>query len=86
VLTWEGHELFIDERPNLPEPRTPRQANVRVMVADVHSYWRRALTMGAAVLAAIDDREYGLRDFTILDPDGFGIRLGSRNLAAWSST
>jgi hypothetical protein len=35
--------------------------------------------MSATVLASIADREYGLRDFTILDPDGFlGIRFGSR--------
>jgi catechol 2,3-dioxygenase-like lactoylglutathione lyase family enzyme len=77
VLTWEGHELFLDERPRLPEPRTVPQANVRVMVADVNTYWERALDMRAEVLAPIDDREYGLRDFTILDPDGFGIRFGS---------
>ena len=34
--------------------------------------------MGAPVLAPIADREYGLRDFTILDPDGFGVRFGAR--------
>jgi catechol 2,3-dioxygenase-like lactoylglutathione lyase family enzyme len=77
VLTWEGHELFLDARPDLPTPPIAPQANVRVMVADVDSYWQRASNMGAAVLALIDDREYGLRDFTILDPDGFGIRFGS---------
>jgi catechol 2,3-dioxygenase-like lactoylglutathione lyase family enzyme len=78
VLTWEGHALFLDERPDLPEPPSLPRANVRVMVADVDAHWRRALSMGAAVLAPIADREYGLRDFTILDPDGFGIRFGSR--------
>jgi len=78
VLTWEGHELFLDERPDLPEPRTLPQANIRVMVADVDTYWDRALAMGAAMLASIADRDYGLRDFTIPDPDGFGIRFGSR--------
>ena len=77
VLTWEGHELFIDERPDLPEPPSMPQANVRVMVADVNAYWQRALGMGAGVLAPIADREYGLRDFTILDPDG-GSRAGKR--------
>jgi catechol 2,3-dioxygenase-like lactoylglutathione lyase family enzyme len=77
VLTWEGHELFLDERPNFPVPTSVPQANVRVMVADVDAYWNRAVAIGAAVLAPIGDREYGLRDFTILDPDGFGIRFGS---------
>jgi catechol 2,3-dioxygenase-like lactoylglutathione lyase family enzyme len=77
VLTWEGHELFLDERSDLPPSGRP-QANVRVMVADVDAYWQRARSMGAAVLVELDNREYGLRDFTILDPDGFGIRFGSR--------
>jgi catechol 2,3-dioxygenase-like lactoylglutathione lyase family enzyme len=77
VLTWEGHELFLDERPNLSASITP-QANVRVMVSDVDACWDRARGMNATVLASIADREYGLRDFTILDPDGFGIRFGSR--------
>jgi uncharacterized glyoxalase superfamily protein PhnB len=48
------------------------------MVADVDAYWQRASAMNAPILVPIDDREYGLRDFTILDPDGFGIRFGSR--------
>ena len=77
VLSWESHELFINERPDLPMPPPVPQANVRGMVADVDAYWSRASRIGAAVLAPIDDHEYGLRDFTILDPDGFGIRFGS---------
>jgi catechol 2,3-dioxygenase-like lactoylglutathione lyase family enzyme len=78
VLTWEGHELFLDQRSGLPTPPSVPQANVRVMVADVDAYWSRAQAMGAQVLAPIADRDYGLRDFTILDPDGFGLRFGSR--------
>jgi hypothetical protein len=77
VLTWEGHQLFLDERPDRPVPSSVPQANVRVMVADVDACWHRALGMDASVLTPIGDREYGLRDFTILDPDGFGIRFAS---------
>jgi catechol 2,3-dioxygenase-like lactoylglutathione lyase family enzyme len=77
VLTWEGHELFLDQRAELPAPPSFPQANVRVMVADVDAYWRRARDMAAQVLAPIEDRDYGLRDFTIVDPDGFGLRFGS---------
>jgi catechol 2,3-dioxygenase-like lactoylglutathione lyase family enzyme len=77
VLTWEGHELFLDQRADLPAPSAVPQANVRVMVADVDAYWHRARDAAAQVLAPIVDRVYGLRDFTILDPDGFGLRFGS---------
>jgi len=78
VLTWEGHELFLDERSGLTTPPSMPQANVRVMVTDVDAYWARAQAIGAHVLAPIADRDYGLRDFTILDSDGFGLRFGSR--------
>ena len=38
------------------------------MVPDVDRYWALAQTLDARVLAPIADRDYGLRDFTILDP------------------
>jgi catechol 2,3-dioxygenase-like lactoylglutathione lyase family enzyme len=77
AVTWEGHRFFLDERPH-HEPPPATQANVRVMVPDVDTWWRRATGMGARVLAPIADRDYGLRDFTIADPDGFGIRFATR--------
>jgi catechol 2,3-dioxygenase-like lactoylglutathione lyase family enzyme len=77
ALAWEGHQFFLDERPSYEPPPSP-QANVRVMVPDVDAWWRRVANMGARVLAPIADREYGLRDFTIADPDGFGIRFATR--------
>ena len=86
VLTWEGHQLFLDQRADLPAPPALPQANVRVMVADVDAYWRRAQDMGAQVLTPIADRDYGLRDFTILDPDGFGLRFGSPSLIPSAAT
>lgn len=78
TLTWEGHQLYLDERPDLPPSVGHPQANVRIMVPDVDAYWARAQTLGAPILAPIADRDYGLRDFTILDPDGFGLRFGTR--------
>ena len=78
VLAWEGHRLFLDERRDLPPPPERARANVRVMVPDVDRCWEQARAIGAPVLAPIDDRDYGLRDFTVADPDGFGVRFGSR--------
>ncbi len=78
TLTWEGHRLFLDERREMPPPPEHPQANMRVMVADVDQYWARAQAINARVLAPIADRDYGLRDFTIMDPDGFGVRFGTR--------
>jgi catechol 2,3-dioxygenase-like lactoylglutathione lyase family enzyme len=77
VLAWDECELFLHELPDLPEPPDHPRVNVRVMVPDVDRYWELAHQIGAVVLEPIADRHYGLRDFTILDPDGFGVRFGS---------
>jgi catechol 2,3-dioxygenase-like lactoylglutathione lyase family enzyme len=77
-LAWEGCLLYLDERRDLPSPPAYPQANVRVMVPDVDRYWIIVQAMNAPVLAPIADRDYGLRDFTVLDPDGFGVRFGTR--------
>jgi catechol 2,3-dioxygenase-like lactoylglutathione lyase family enzyme len=83
-LTWEEHRLFLAELSAFreaaaeaaPRPKFPR-ANVRVMVPDVDACWAKAQALGAEVILPIADRYYGLRDFTIADPDGFGIRFAS---------
>ena len=77
-LTWEKHRLFLFEQPGLPGEPGPPRASIRVMVADVDACWMLAQTIDAPVLQPIADRDYGLRDFTILDPDGFGVRFATR--------
>ena len=47
------------------------------MVPNVDEYWNRIAGKGIKVFQPIEDRYYGLRDFTILDPDGFGLRFGT---------
>jgi catechol 2,3-dioxygenase-like lactoylglutathione lyase family enzyme len=79
-LAWEGHRLFLAAVAGSLPPVLPAfpLANVRVMVPQVDDCWRRANEIGAPVVAPIADRDYGLRDFTIADPDGFGVRFASR--------
>ena len=77
-LTWENHRLLLEERRDLPPPAGSPQANVRILVPDVDECWKRVSDMKARVIKPIADRMYGLRDFTIADPDGFGLRFGSR--------
>jgi len=84
-LTWENHRLFLAELSafrNAPDagptaPPTFPVANVRVMVPDVDEYWKRVNELGARIIIPLGDRYYGLRDFTIADPDGFGVRFAS---------
>ena len=78
ALGWEGHKFFLDAKPDLPPPEETTRMNVRVMVPDVDRQWERCNAAGAIVIAAIADRPYGLRDFTVRDPDGFGVRFATR--------
>jgi catechol 2,3-dioxygenase-like lactoylglutathione lyase family enzyme len=84
-LTWEDHRLFLVELSAFheiepvvlaPARRLP-SANIRVMVPNVDHYWRMANEIGARIIVPIADRYYGLRDFTIADPDGFGVRVAT---------
>ena len=84
-LTWEDHRLYLAELSafrdvnDVSAPARPAfpVANVRVMVPNVDDYWRLANEIGAPVIVPIADRYYGLRDFVIADPDGFGVRFAS---------
>jgi catechol 2,3-dioxygenase-like lactoylglutathione lyase family enzyme len=84
-LTWEDHRLFLAqlsafhgmEHVELPAPPKFPLANIRVMVPNVNYHWSVASEMGARVIMPVSDRYYGLRDFTIADPDGFGIRFAT---------
>ena len=78
AFAWEGHKFFLEEVDGLPPVPEHPVCNMRIMVPDVDWYWDLAQSMGAKVLKPIADRYYGLRDFTIIDPDGMGIRFGTR--------
>lgn len=75
ALRWEGREFFLDHRPNLPPASGPSRANVRILVHDVDAVWSHVQRLGLRVEQPIADRYYGLRDFTAVDPDGFGLRF-----------
>ncbi|HEU4748600.1 MAG TPA: VOC family protein [Gemmatimonadaceae bacterium] len=78
ALRWGERRLFLDQRSDLPALSGPARANVRILVPDVDRLWAVTQALGLAVERPIADRYYGLRDFTVLDPDGFGLRFASR--------
>ncbi len=51
--------------------------DIRIVVDDVDALYRRAREGGVAIAGEIADRDYGLRDFIIEDPDGFRLRFAS---------
>ena len=72
--------VLIDRQESIGgAPPTPRglAVNIRVMVPDVDAVYDRARAAGATISRAIGDRDYGLRDFIVRDPDGFRIRFAT---------
>lgn len=78
VLRWGGRQLFLDERQDLSALAGPERANLRIMVPDVDAMWDKARELDLPVQKPLGDRSYGLRDFTVSDPDGFGLRFAAR--------
>lgn len=76
-LRWEDSILMLEEFKQMPSPPPFPLANIRVMVPNVDEYWMLANEMGARIFKKIGDREYGLRDFTMVGPDGIGIRFAT---------
>jgi catechol 2,3-dioxygenase-like lactoylglutathione lyase family enzyme len=77
VLRWEDRRLFLDEQRGLPPLTGPARANVRILTRDVDAVWALVQRLGLVVEQPIGDRYYGLRDFTVVDPDGFGLRFAA---------
>jgi catechol 2,3-dioxygenase-like lactoylglutathione lyase family enzyme len=77
-LGWDRTQVYLEEIEDAPEPGGRIVGNVRVLVPDVDRYWALAQELGCTVIRPIEDRYYGLRDFTIAGPDGVGLRFATR--------
>jgi catechol 2,3-dioxygenase-like lactoylglutathione lyase family enzyme len=77
-LGWEDSRLYLEQLPGQPVPPVTLVANVRIMVSDVDRYWKLCQEMQLPVKRVIGDRYYGLRDFTVVSPDGIGLRFASK--------
>jgi catechol 2,3-dioxygenase-like lactoylglutathione lyase family enzyme len=81
VLRWDESMLFLEEVKDCPPPER-NVGNIRIMVTDVDRYWELSLKLGVRVISPIKDSYYGLRDFTIVGPDGLGLRFATRLAAS----
>jgi catechol 2,3-dioxygenase-like lactoylglutathione lyase family enzyme len=77
-LAWEDSRLFLEQIHGQPAPPRTLVANIRILVPDVDRYWKQCVEMKLPVAKKIDNRVYGLRDFTVVSPDGVGLRFASK--------
>ena len=73
VLRYDNMLFFLAE--NADAPASPRWTNVRIIVSNIDAVWQHVQQRGLAAVSPINDRPYGLRDFTVRDPAGFEVRF-----------
>jgi uncharacterized glyoxalase superfamily protein PhnB len=61
---------------NLRLEPSPVPSRVYIQVNGVDTYHRRIVDGGVAMEHPLEDRSYGMRDFTLADPDGNSIAIG----------
>lgn len=76
-LRWDDALLMLEVVPSAVQTDWP-VGNVRILVPNVDEYWALAQELQVPVVRPIEDRYYGLRDFTIAGPDGLGLRFATR--------
>lgn len=76
-LSWENCLLFVKEKEDAEKNWKLSQGNIRIMIPDVDEKYEECKRLGYTIQQEIGDRKYVLRDFIVLDPDGFGVRFGS---------
>lgn len=74
VVHWHGNRLFLARNIDAPV-REECWTSIRIMVEDLDSLWRQANLLQLRIGSPIADRPYGLRDFVLVDPAGFGLRF-----------
>ena len=77
-LLWDKSRLLLQGVACQPEPPGTVIANMRIMVPDVERYWHMVQEMGLHVVRTLGERDYGLREFTVVSPDGLGLRFATR--------
>lgn len=76
-MSWEQCLLFLKERKDQDTNKSDCSRNVRIMLSDVDEKYEECKRLGYTIKQEIGDRRYMLRDFIVLDPDGFEVRFGS---------
>ena len=74
-MRWESSYIFLDQRNQVASTLDLPVANVRVVVNHIDVLWEQVQAANMRVIDMLTTQTYGLRDFTIADPDGFGVRF-----------
>jgi uncharacterized glyoxalase superfamily protein PhnB len=80
-VTWEGHEIVhLRHVPDLEV--AANAASCYVHVEDVDGWHARWSTASGVEVAELADQPWGMREFSVTDPSGNLVRVGTPSTAA----
>lgn len=77
ALRLDGAYLLLSGHPEIKVGA--QTGNIRIIVKDVDAMFAMAHHLGWKITHTLADRGYGLRDFTVGDPDGYEMRFAEVN-------
>lgn len=80
MVAFEGHEVHFHGGVPAVEPRSDGTFAYRggayFLVDDPDALHATVKDLGARIVYAPQDRPYGLRDFSVVDPEGYSVCFG----------
>ena len=58
------------------EGQTITPSSAYIAISNIDAYYERLRARGVKIAVPIDDRAYGMRDFTVVDPSGNRLSFG----------
>jgi len=79
IALRNGHaRIGLSTHSDLHDERVGRGVEIVLEVEDVGQFHERAQSAGPTSIAALKKEPWGLTDFSVVDPDGYFIRVTSR--------
>jgi hypothetical protein len=76
-LKRQDAELYLMETEKAPPLSDRPVGRLRLEVSNVDDYWIQVQRLGIPVYEALEERDSGIRDFTVTGPDGLGLQFVS---------
>jgi lactoylglutathione lyase len=70
----DGHYF----RPEITTQRKGQGVEIVLEVDDIHAEYERVKASGYTIAEDLTEREWGLTDFRLVDPDGYYLRVTSK--------
>ena len=75
MLWGDQCQLFLSLNPTVA--KTARGQQISICVPGVDAFYEKHKANGANIISDIEDKPWGLREYTVEDPNGYHLRFGA---------